>query len=886
MFNIAALAARPSSANATRPASANSRGRSRAPLSSVNSNLAGAPRTPRDVVPQKGAIGGGRAASTKRKRSRRRQKNEIYTPLVPHSAARGQRSTNGAARATHTLSLQPSKPSIEAPASAETPEAAVADRAAADATAAGKKEATASPYASIPAAHLGSAELALVLNFGHRSNVVGKVRSLPFRLEPPPPSADADARIPVAFERIPFAAGFDVVVGGHDAVKQEFVACNGKSLVDRNAPTVIHLRREEEEEAKVFHVLWAPKREGEVRDEIHITSPWGRHRIAVLGIARGSATFARPAKSVGRSNGADRFYGRDNITYDAQSWEEAQCATFRTWLNDLFHPNGEDKPVSEGQLAAEWKAARTLFESPRMRAVRCTVEREVREGRLSMTAKSGRHILDEVLVQDQLTKLLLSYSPRWLQLGLGIVLSMDDDASFQKLMMAKPMTKESLKKIIMQRVLTDPSAVRKYDRGRCNESKLQAIVHQRALSQSMILAFFLDKAKLQRVLVDDPCLFEPSSSLKSSDDVLVSLCQDCFSKQGSIIRHLAYDGVSVSHVQKPLDEYDFYVRNLAVDLKDGVCLAKLIDIVTGSSNLLSAMRLPAATRQFRAHNVNLALAALRQLGVPRISDITTAHIIDAHQPRVIQLLWSSVLHFDLPEFRQEIVQYNAARSIQSHSRRFLALKSYRVARQGTVMFQSLYRGFLIRAFFLGFSCEVIIHVEPSKFARHTAKAVRTLQKSKKFSEVMKAAMNLQMITQDSIEDCKVIAEGNIQRKMFAIIRSCNRSSPHLELIRVLLSVMTNLAEHPSTLPLVANETAINALTDMVQLYRDKSAIFALSSSLLERMLWSSNRLMSDYSTPENKKRLRGILLLCKTKASELDDARKGMRSLENVLRHL
>ena len=36
---------------------------------------------------------------------------------------------------------------------------------------------------------------------------------------------------------------------------------------------------------------------------------------------------------------------------------------------------------------------------------------------------------DEVYIQEQLTELLLSYTPRWLQLGLGIVLSLNTSQS-------------------------------------------------------------------------------------------------------------------------------------------------------------------------------------------------------------------------------------------------------------------------------------------------------------------------------------------------------------------------------------------------------------------------------------------------------------------------
>mmetsp|Transcript_9989 Transcript_9989/g.17969 ORF Transcript_9989/g.17969 Transcript_9989/m.17969 type:complete len:604 (-) Transcript_9989:86-1897(-) len=173
--------------------------------------------------------------------------------------------------------------------------------------------------------------------------------------------------------------------------------------------------------------------------------------------------------------------------------------------------------------------------------------------------------------------------------------------------------------------------------------------------------------------------------------------------------------------------------------------------------------------------------------------------------------------------------------------------------------------------------------QSSKFEKHTTNAIRTLQTSNKFSEVLKAVMNLEKITQKSIEDCKMIVVADGQNKMFSIIRSCNRSSPHLELIRVILSVLTNLSQHPLILTRLANDRAIDALTDLVHMFRDKSSIFALSSSLLEKMLRSSHLLTSKFSTPENKKRLRGILVMSKKKTSAPDDMHKGIRSLKSTI---
>jgi hypothetical protein len=133
------------------------------------------------------------------------------------------------------------------------------------------------------------------------------------------------------------------------------------------------------------------------------------------------------------NNPVTNYHARDNTTYNSQRWEDRQCTVFTAWLNTVFHPEGVSNRVKNEQLLLEWNAATQLFDSPEMQAIRLSVEREVKYGRLAIAPRSDeghlatasgsdRNVLDEVHVREQLTELLLSYSPRWLQLGLGIVL--------------------------------------------------------------------------------------------------------------------------------------------------------------------------------------------------------------------------------------------------------------------------------------------------------------------------------------------------------------------------------------------------------------------------------------------------------------------------------
>lgn len=208
----------------------------------------------------------------------------------------------------------------------------------------------------------------------------------------------------------------------------------------------------------------------------------------------------------------------------------------------------------------------------------------------------------------------------------------------------------------------------------------------------------------------------------------------------------------------------------------------------------------------------------------------------------------------------------------------------------------------------------------SKLVRRTSDALRVVTHSPFLSEVMRAIAVLEASTQNSFDCCKIFASKNAQHVLFSLIRSCNRSSPHLELIRLTLSTLMNISKHPSVVSCLATYEAVDVLTYVIQLFRDKANLFALSSSLLETIFLCSDNLIvscfamhlfclksielsksshffvfskEKYLTQEHKKCLSGILLLNKKRASMIaqplstsSEAYKylrGIRSLESIL---
>lgn len=54
--------------------------------------------------------------------------------------------------------------------------------------------------------------------------------------------------------------------------------------------------------------------------------------------------------------------------------------------------------------------------------------------------------------------------------------------------------------------------------------------------------------------------------------MLLSFSRDFLSGEGDLVKHLGFLGYKVSHRQTALEEVDYAVTNLAVDLRDGLRL--------------------------------------------------------------------------------------------------------------------------------------------------------------------------------------------------------------------------------------------------------------------------------------------------------------------------
>ena len=205
-----------------------------------------------------------------------------------------------------------------------------------------------------------------------------------------------------------------------------------------------------------------------------------------------------------------------------------------------------------------------------------------------------------------------------------------------------------------------------------NESSPGGWSWRRTTLRCLMLILLLDRARETGLVSGN--LFRTRSEYKSSRQVLIAVYHLLCPSIGDVSRLLSRLDYKVQHVQTPLSEYRYRITNLAIDLRDGVRLARLVDIlfyhsqardrvqqITHSamptrersgvlvedrhlSILSQYMRVPCLSRTQRICNVQITLDALRGVGGMGIdiARITAENIADGHREETMNLLWNLV----------------------------------------------------------------------------------------------------------------------------------------------------------------------------------------------------------------------------------------------------
>ncbi|OMO64877.1 IQ motif, EF-hand binding site [Corchorus olitorius] len=341
----------------------------------------------------------------------------------------------------------------------------------------------------------------------------------------------------------------------------------------------------------------------------------------------------------------------ENVASDISS---SKYSTLRTSLKEVCSFDDLKKRM---QIYLSLASCKEIFD------VMTQVVKNIDEGRLKMKAHCP--IVTDFGLKEKASKILLSYNPIWLRIGLYIVFGGDSLLSDGDISSEQDIS--FLKMVIDKQFFSHNGLAKAYAYNKKVEGLYRPGYYENLgnviLKRILLLVLILDRAKSLTSLplkygidgVDggSPLLFTISSGIKSSRQVLNDfLSSDVMHGEGNLLAHLVIVGYKVSHQQSALVEFDFQVSDIFTDLQDGVRLCRAIQLLRHESSILMKIILPSDTHKKNLANCGVALQYLRQAGVMLCDEdgmkITGDDVADGDKELTLSLLWNMFVHLQLP----------------------------------------------------------------------------------------------------------------------------------------------------------------------------------------------------------------------------------------------
>lgn len=223
--------------------------------------------------------------------------------------------------------------------------------------------------------------------------------------------------------------------------------------------------------------------------------------------------------------------------------------------------------------------------------------------RRAIHIRQDRNLHLDVVLQRQILELLLNFNPLWLRIGLEVVFG-------ELVHMNHNLDIVSLSSFVLNRLFRDKYKESKHNKYYAQSEEYAEYIKKFTLKKFLCLIYFLDVAKNKKIIKHNPCLFCKTSEYKETKDILLRFSSHLLGNVGDIQRDLKRINIVLTHKQTYIDEFDYAFRNLAIDLRDGVRLTKVMEIILLREDLTCQLRVPAISRTQRVHNVGVALKAL------------------------------------------------------------------------------------------------------------------------------------------------------------------------------------------------------------------------------------------------------------------------------------
>ncbi|KAJ3664959.1 hypothetical protein Zmor_000488 [Zophobas morio] len=293
--------------------------------------------------------------------------------------------------------------------------------------------------------------------------------------------------------------------------------------------------------------------------------------------------------------------------------------------------------TSSANLKSVRRNALRLYKSTEVQSVLEKVWKAVDDNRLMI--RSDRDIHLDLALQSDIMRVLLSYNPLWLRVGLesiyGRMIPLKSNSDLL-----------GLTTFIWEKLIRDPFLLKKHKSIHTNNYKVG--IKKAILKRILALIYFLDVSKKNKLISHDPCLFCKNAPIKESRDALISFARDTVASMGDITKFLKHFGYILSHKQTYLDEFDYTVKVLGTDLRDGVRLTRVMEKIYLDNTLSKNLRVPAISRLQKVHNVKIAFEVLLKNDFELKYDIVPKDIVNGHKEKTLCFLWQIIYKLQTP----------------------------------------------------------------------------------------------------------------------------------------------------------------------------------------------------------------------------------------------
>ncbi|XP_054747407.1 protein abnormal spindle [Anastrepha obliqua] len=459
---------------------------------------------------------------------------------------------------------------------------------------------------------------------------------------------------------------------------------------------------------------------------------------------------------------------------------------FKKWLNALVTipadmDGGSDTKIDVGKLfnevrhkdltLAPTKEEQSMdylvqhrLEVVRRAAVYLYLSAEVREpcskvavyvNKNAIRIRNDRNLHLDVVMQRYILELLLCFNPMWLRIGLEVVYG-------EKIPLRSNTDIIGLSTFILNRLFRDKLLEEKYSRAYSLSDEYAEYIKKYTLTKMLCLLLFLDKAKQKRIIKYNPCLFVKKSPHKETKEILLKFSSELLANMGDITRDLKRLGYVLEHKQCFLDEFNYAFQNLAVDLRDGIRLTRVMEIILLREDLSKQLRVPAISRLQRIYNVNLGLKALREAEFELHGGITAADIVDGHREKTLSLLWQIIYKFRSPKFQaaaRVLQKWWRSKWLSVWVKRRIRDKEERRRQSAATTIQAYYHGYIERRWVK------LYRQERTEAAMVLQKHIRRYLAQKQYNISIAAVCKIQRWY-------RACTLGVSYRRHFVVLRSC------------------------------------------------------------------------------------------------------------------